>query len=167
MTLDNLPDIVCVHVIDFLLPCDVHALGTVCTTFQSYIGRSLNNSLALVFKNSNINFKCLDPLHSFTSLTRAIPAPRSVCIRWVYVLPTAVCWGSYVDLPYCVLLLLSYSSLLLSGSAGVQAVTGLIWNDADLDIYCTSIAAPFVRRWLIGRELNQAFGGYSEVSYKR
>ena len=67
----------------------------------------------------------------------------------------------------CVLSLLLYSSLLLSGSAGVQAVTGLIWNDADLDIYCTSIAAPFVRRWLIGRELNQAFGGYSEVSYKK
>ena len=81
MSLDNLPDVVCVHVIDFLLPCDVHALGTVCATYQSFIGRSLNNSLALVLKNSNINFKCLDPLHSFTSLTRLIPAPRSVCIR--------------------------------------------------------------------------------------
>ena len=51
-----------------------------------------------------------------------------------------------------------------SGSACVQAIVGSQWDESDLDIYCTSESAPFVRSWLLGKEVNQIFGGYSEVS---
>ena len=46
----------------------------------------------------------------------------------------------------------------------VQAIVGSQWDESDLDIYCTSESAPFVRSWLLGKEVNQIFGGYSEVS---
>lgn len=40
------------------------------------------------------------------------------------------------------------------------------WIGADLDIYCTSFAAPFVRTWLTGqREVNQVYCGISQVFY--
>ena len=42
---------------------------------------------------------------------------------------------------------------------------GAIWHDADLDIYCSPEAAPYVRSWLIGQDLQQVFCGYSEVSH--
>ena len=55
-----------------------------------------------------------------------------------------------------------------SGSTCVQTIVGSTghssWQSADLDIYCTHDVAPFVRRWLISEDINQVFGGYSEVS---
>ena len=151
MSLDNLPDVVCVHVIDFLLPCDVHALGTVCATYQSFIGRSLNNSLALVLKNSNINFKCLDPLHSFTSLTRLIPAPRSVCIRWVYTTncSVAVCFGARLTYKLCFVVV----AILFFTSQWKCWCSGCHWFNMEwcwlrylLYFYCGSIRSALVDR---------------------
>ena len=51
-----------------------------------------------------------------------------------------------------------------SGSACVQAITGMIWPDSDLDIYCSADSAPYVRSWLVGLDLQQAFSGCSSVS---
>lgn len=39
------------------------------------------------------------------------------------------------------------------------------WIGSDLDIYCTAFAAPFVRTWLTGREVNQVFFGISQLFY--
>ena len=81
MSFENLPNVLRGHLIDFLLPPDVHALVKACPTYLPFMTRSLNYNLALVLKNGNTKFKCLDPLHSFTSLARSLPTPRSVCIR--------------------------------------------------------------------------------------
>ena len=52
-----------------------------------------------------------------------------------------------------------------SGSACVQAIIGdKIWPDSDLDIYCSADSAPYVRSWLVGSDLQQAFSGCSSVS---
>lgn len=40
----------------------------------------------------------------------------------------------------------------------------MIWPDSDLDIYCSHEAAPYVRSWLVGLDLQQAFSGCSLVS---
>jgi len=56
-------------------------------------------------------------------------------------------------------------STLCSGSTCIQAITSMIWPDSDLDIYCSHEAAPYVRSWLIGSDLQQAaFSGCSLVS---
>ena len=55
-------------------------------------------------------------------------------------------------------------TVLYSGSACVQAITGMIWPDSDLDIYCSADSAPYVRSWLVGLDLQQAFSGCSLVS---
>ena len=55
-------------------------------------------------------------------------------------------------------------SFLHSGSTLVQVVIGTRWNDSDLDIICTDDAAPIVRSWLLGADVNQIFCGHTEVS---
>jgi len=40
----------------------------------------------------------------------------------------------------------------------------MIWPDSDLDIYCSADSAPYVRSWLVGLDLQQAFSGCSSVS---
>ena len=81
MLINNLPGVLRGHIVDFLLPPDVHALGEACAKYKPYLGRSLDNSLSLVLKSGSTSFKCLDPLHSFKSMTEMLPTPRSVCIR--------------------------------------------------------------------------------------
>lgn len=81
MSLNNMPEVLREHLVDFLLPHDVHALGVVCPMYKPCLARSLNNSLRFVLKGGTTSFKCQDPLHSFTSMTERLPSPRSVCIR--------------------------------------------------------------------------------------
>ena len=40
-------------------------------------------------------------------------------------------------------------SVAMSGSIVVQAVLGEQWDGSDIDVYCTHLAAPSVRTWLI------------------
>jgi hypothetical protein len=40
------------------------------------------------------------------------------------------------------------NAVLLSGSIMVQTILGQIWENSDIDIYCTHNAAPAVRAWL-------------------
>ena len=70
----------------------------------------------------------------------------------------------------CDLSMSMYSRMLIgspyfySGDACVQAVIGKIWPDSDLDIYCSADSAPYIRSWLVGSDLQQAFSGCSSVS---
>ena len=43
---------------------------------------------------------------------------------------------------------------MISGSVIVQAALGETWEGSDVDIYCTAVAAPAVRSWLI-RDANK------------
>lgn len=55
---------------------------------------------------------------------------------------------------------------MVSGSGVLQAVLGSspkLFEGSDLDIYCTFGAAPHVRRWLVGQDVSQVCGGYSEL----
>ena len=55
---------------------------------------------------------------------------------------------------------------LFSGSAMLQAALGKPqdhFGGSDLDIYCTMSAAPYVRGWLVGSDVLQVCGGYSEL----
>ena len=81
MSLDNLPGGLRGHLVDFLLPPDVHALGEACAIYKPHLARSLNNSLSFVLKSGSTSFICPNPLRSFTSMTELLPTPRSVCIR--------------------------------------------------------------------------------------
>lgn len=65
---------------------------------------------------------------------------------------------------------LPMDSVLLSGSIMVQCVLGLqtkveedsyIWQDSDIDIFCTPQAAPAVRSWLV-KEAGQLFQGFND-----
>ena len=54
-------------------------------------------------------------------------------------------------------------SVVISGSSIVQAILGAGWG-GDLDIYCTSGSAPYVRKWLVdeaGKTLVNVKRGYS------
>ena len=81
MLIKNLPEVLRCHIIDFLQPPDVHALGKAYAIYKPHLDRSLNNSLSLVLKSGSTSFKCSDPLHSFNSMMEMLPTPRSVCIR--------------------------------------------------------------------------------------
>lgn len=81
MSLDNLPEVLRCHLVDFLSPTDMYALGEACAVYKPHMARSLNNSLSFVLKSGSTSFKCSDPLHSFKSMTELLPTPRSVCIR--------------------------------------------------------------------------------------
>lgn len=121
---------------------------------------TLNERLLQVLKNGKTRFGCVNPLHSYTSMTRTLPSPHSVCIRYV----------SNHSLHYVVYMLTQtlYSMILFSfhhsGSTCVQVVIGTRWNDSDLDIICTDDATPIVRSWLLGADVNQIFCGHTEVS---
>ena len=65
MLINNLPGVLRGHIIDFLQPPDVHALGEAYAVYKQHLGRSLNNSLSSVLKSGSTSFKCSDPLHSF------------------------------------------------------------------------------------------------------
>ena len=134
------------------LICDLPLYHSFSTTTMS---KSLSNSLLVTLKKGNTKFKCSDPLQSFTLMTSKLPTPHSVCIRSVHCLYGSLC-SMFLSLPF---LHPPYS-----GSTCVQAIVGSQWDESDLDIYCTSESAPFVRSWLLGKEVNQIFGGYSEVS---
>ena len=41
------------HIVDFLQPPDVHALGEAYAMYKPHLGRSLNNSLSLVLKSGS------------------------------------------------------------------------------------------------------------------
>ena len=121
---------------------------------------TLNERLLQVLKNGKTRFGCVNPLHSYTSMTRTLLSPHSVCIRYV----------SNHSLHYVVYMLTQtlYSMILFSfhhsGSTCVQVVIGTRWNDSDLDIICTDDATPIVRSWLLGADVNQIFCGHTEVS---
>jgi len=44
---------------------------------------TLNERLLGVLNNGKTRFGCLNPLQSFTSMTKTLPTPHSVCIRYV------------------------------------------------------------------------------------
>lgn len=157
MDADLLPDDMHSRGIEYLTPCDVHSLRNAYPRelkYQASMKESLTNSLSSVLKNGSTKFNHPDPIRSFTSLAHSLPTPRSVCIRRVglYVY-TCKEWFTFWLTFY-----------LLSGSACVQAIIGSIWRGSDLDIYCTSDAAPYVRSWLTGQDVQQVFSGYSLVS---
>jgi hypothetical protein len=52
------------------------------------------------------------------------------------------------------------NSVAISGSIVVQAILGEQWDGSDIDVYCTNLAAPSVRTWLIS-ELKQVLVGVS------
>lgn len=161
MDADLLPDDIHSRGIEYLTPCDVHSLRNAYPSklkYQASMKESLTNSLSSVLKNGSTKFNHPDPIRSFTSLAHSLPTPRSVCIRrvrlYVYTLSGVVHILTNFLSPF----------YLLSGSACVQAIIGSIWRGSDLDIYCTSDAAPYVRSWLIGQDVQQVFSGYSLVS---
>ena len=156
--LSDIPEALRGEIVDFLTPCDIHALGKADAKYKSYMTDSLHRNMLSVLKNGNTKFTCFNPLESFSTIASKLH-PRSVCIRSVYTCMAILQWHTIPHHHWRAILILH------SGSACLQAITGLRWKDSDLDIYCTSDVAPHVRSWLLGKEVNHIFSGYNEVSF--